>query len=63
MPKETKQDSFIAIPASLAGIYMVIVVLFLLFANNRLDLIVPIAWAFVTLGVFALLFSYKAGKR
>ena len=53
-------DAFVAIPASLAGIYLVIVLFVLLFATNPAAILVPVAWTFVILGFFALLFAYRA---
>ncbi len=56
-----KQNPYVAIAAVLAGIYLAIVVLFLVFERGQLALIsgilVPVAWAFtvmaVLLGFFA----------
>lgn len=54
------RDYFIAIPASLGGIYLAIVVLFLILAKDQLEQVIPIVWAFVVLGVVALYFAYKS---
>jgi hypothetical protein len=56
-------NSFVGIGASLAGIFMIIAVLFLIFAGNQLIYLVSIAWAFVFLGIFLGLFSYLAMKN
>jgi hypothetical protein len=54
---------FVGIGASLCGIFMVIAVLFLIFAKDQLEYLVAIAWGFVILGVFLGLFSYLAIKN
>ena len=51
------KNPFVAIGASLAGIFMVIAVLFLIFAKDQLNILVPIVWAFVIMGVFLGLFA------
>ena len=54
---------FVAIPSALAGIFLVIVVLFLLFAKESLGLLIPLVWAFVVLGILAMMFAFKAMKK
>jgi len=54
---------FVGIGASLAGIFMVIAVLFFIFAGNQLIYLVSIVWAFVLLGIFLGLFAYLAMKN
>jgi len=69
MPKDVKKDCcndkgpFVAIPSALAGIFLVIAVLFILFAKESLALLIPIVWAFVVLGFFAMMFAFKAAKK
>ena len=59
MAKEDKDKSpFVAIGASLAGILMVIAVLFLIFAKDQLTYLLGIAWGFVILGVFLGFFAF-----
>lgn len=58
-----KGNPFVAIPASLAGIFLVIIALVLIFAEEQLGIIVPIAWAFVVLGIVALVFAYRAQQK
>ncbi|MBW2971748.1 hypothetical protein KY359_01805 [Candidatus Woesearchaeota archaeon] len=53
-------DHFVSIPASLAGIFLAITVLFLIFAKESLGLLIPLVWAFVVLGIVALAFAYKS---
>lgn len=65
---ECREDKspFVAVPASLGGIYLVIVLFFLLFAKESLEYLVPIAWAFVVMCVGGVAFAYwstKAGKK
>jgi hypothetical protein len=55
--------SFIGIGASLAGILMIITVLFLVFAHDQLNYLLGIAWGFVILGVFLGLFTLLALKH
>jgi ABC-type transport system involved in cytochrome c biogenesis permease subunit len=54
---------FVAIPSAMAGIFLVITVLFLIFANSQLGLLVPIVWAFVVLGIVALLVAARAMRK
>lgn len=71
MPKDVKKDDcckndlgvFVSIPASLAGIFLVLTVLFLIFANSQLGLLVPIVWAFVVLGIVAVLVAARVMRR
>ncbi|MBW2991436.1 hypothetical protein KY348_07085 [Candidatus Woesearchaeota archaeon] len=61
--KDYDKSPFIAIPSALAGIFLVIVVLFLLFAKDSVVFLQTIVWAFVVLGIVALAFAYKAGVK
>lgn len=69
MKKERKKsqtnerDVFVTIPTSLAGIFLAIVVLFLIFAKEKLDYLHSFIWGFVTLGIFALFFAYLTFKK
>ena len=56
------KNPFLLIPVKIAGIYAIIVALFLLFAKSDAGLLVPIAWAFVVLGIIALFFAYRAER-
>jgi hypothetical protein len=55
-------NPFVAIPAVLGGIFLVICVLFLLFGREQMGILVPIVWAFVVLGIVAILAARKANK-
>jgi hypothetical protein len=57
------KSQFTGICASTLGIFLVLAVLFLIFAKDRLDLLVPIVWAFIVLAIVALFFAYKAMKK
>jgi hypothetical protein len=57
------KNSFTSIPAALAGIFLVLSILFMIFARSDIELLVPIIWAFVALGFFALLFNYLSLKH
>jgi hypothetical protein len=71
MPKNVKNDMaccndkgpFVAIPAAMAGIFLVLAVLFIIFAKASLGLLIPLFWGFVVLGIVAMLFAYKAMKK
>ena len=55
-------NPFVAIGASLAGIYLVIVLFFLVFAKESAMYLVSIAWAFVVLGIILGFFAYLSMK-
>jgi len=61
--KENPNDIFIAIPAALAGIFLVIVIMFLIFAKDQLNYLESIAWAFAAMAIFAVIFVYNAQKN
>jgi len=56
-------NPFVAIGPPIVGTYLVVVLFFLIFASTQAVLLVPIAWAFVTLGIFLGLFAYLSGKN
>ncbi|KYK25427.1 hypothetical protein AYK26_06175 [Euryarchaeota archaeon SM23-78] len=60
--KTVDKIPFVGIPSSLGGIFLVIVVLFLIFAKESMWILVPIVWAFVVLGVFTSFFVYLAER-
>jgi hypothetical protein len=57
------KSQFTSICASTLGIFLVLAVLFLIFAKSELALLVPIVWAFIVLGFFAMMFAYKSMKK
>ncbi len=63
--KNTKyeENPFMNIPIALAGIYLVIVVLFLIFAKDQLGYLIGIIWGFVALGAIAIYFLYKSKQK
>jgi hypothetical protein len=61
--KTENNGPFVGIGASLGGIFMVIAVIFLVFAKDQLFYLVSIAWAFVLLGIFLGLFAFLAIKN
>lgn len=61
--QEHDNNPFIAIPSSLAGIFLVIVVLFLIFARESLELLTSLIWGFVVLGIVAMFFAYQSTKK
>lgn len=56
-------NPFIAIPSVLGGIFLVIVLFFLIFAPSQLSMLSTIVWGFVVLGFFAMLFAWKAMQK
>jgi len=56
-------NPYIAIGASLAGIYLVIVMFFLIFASEQASILVSIAGWIVVLGIAMALFSYLSNKK
>jgi len=63
MAKKCEANPFVAIPSSLGGIYIGVVLLMLVFLGpTGISAMVSIAWAFVVLGAIALMFAYKAGR-
>ena len=61
MGKDDK-NPYVAVPASLGGILLVIVLFFLIFSPENVIFASSIAWAFVILGIFALFFVYLSQK-
>lgn len=41
------------------GIFMVVTIMFLILAQGSLEILVPISWAFMVLGIIAIVFQYK----
>lgn len=60
--KQKDKEEFVAIGASLAGIYMIISIMFLVFAKEQAYLLVNIAWAMVALGIALGYFASKTKK-
>ena len=73
MSKESKEECqcnsgqknpFVAVPVSLGGILIAIVALVLIFSPfNSTQIVSSVAWSFVVLGFFGMLFAYKSSKR
>jgi hypothetical protein len=63
MKEDKDNNPFVAITAVTGGIFLVIAVVFLIFAKADLALLIPIVWGFVILGVFAEFFAYLAVKK
>ncbi|MFC1691062.1 hypothetical protein ACFL0W_02665 [Nanoarchaeota archaeon] len=53
-------EPFIAIPAAMGGIYLVIVVMFLIFAKEMIATVISVVWAFAVMAIVAMFFAYKA---
>ncbi|MBW3004012.1 hypothetical protein KY328_05170 [Candidatus Woesearchaeota archaeon] len=58
-----EKSPFIAIPASLAGIFLVIALLFMVLVPEQLVWLNSIVWGFVVLGIVAMAFAYKSIKK
>ena len=56
-------NPFVAIGASLGGIYLVIVLFFLLFAKEQSFLLVSIVWAIALLGIALGFFAFLAARK
>jgi len=71
MPKKKEETNNIKIfagiiwllPCSLAGIFLIIVIMFLIFAKENLKYLSSIMWSFVILGIVALAFFYSFFKN
>jgi hypothetical protein len=61
--KTENNGPFVGIGASISGIFMIIAIIFLMFAKDQLIYLVSIAWAFVLLGIFLGLFAFLAMKN
>jgi hypothetical protein len=59
MDKENNRSPMVEIVGATLGIFLVVAVMFILFAKTELGLLVPISWAFIVLGIFAAIFQYK----
>ncbi|MFH1770590.1 MAG: hypothetical protein ABH828_03460 [archaeon] len=60
--KDPVMDGFVGIGASLGGIFLVIVLFFLIFAQTQAALLIPLAWAFAVLGIALGFFAYLTKK-
>jgi len=64
MPKEKREpNDFVKLAGTLAGIFLVITVLFLLFAKEQIVFLTIIAWAFVVLGIVLGAFMAKSQEK
>jgi len=60
---ENNIGNFIGLTAVMLGIYLTIAFGILIFSGQNANLLVPIAWAFVVLGIVVSFFMYKTAKR
>ena len=65
MAKEKYEDKnpFVGIAAVLGGLILVVIAMFLIFAEQMVGVAVGLAWAFVVLGIFLGFFAFMAGKK
>jgi L-asparagine transporter-like permease len=61
--EEHDKNPFIAIPSSLGGMFLVIVIMFLIFAKDSLGILLGLIWGFVVLGIVAMAFAYQSTKK
>ncbi|MBS3143223.1 hypothetical protein J4464_07595 [Candidatus Woesearchaeota archaeon] len=61
--KDQGNEGFTGLGATLGGITLATVVLFLIFANDQIALVIPIVWAYVVLGAILAFFKYKSLKK
>lgn len=57
------KSPYVAIPASLGGILLVLVCAVLIFTSETLVNMTNLIWGFVTLGIAALFFQFLADKQ
>ncbi|MGM5480777.1 MAG: hypothetical protein ACQESE_00020 [Nanobdellota archaeon] len=62
MARKTDEYSseFVKLGGSIGGLMIATIVVFLIFASGSLEILVPLAWAFVVLGIVLGFFQYKA---
>jgi len=60
MAGKNDKNAFVAIGASLGGIFLMIVFLFLIFARESAGYLATIVWAFVVLGIVLGYLAYKS---
>lgn len=58
--KDEQSSDFVKLGGSIGGLMIATVVVFLVFASGSLEVLVPVAWAFVVLGIVLGFFQYKA---
>ncbi len=61
--QDCDKSPFIAIPASLGGIILVITIMFLTLGKEFISQIGTIVWGLVVLGIVALGFAYKVYQK
>ena len=61
--EDDSTSDFVKLSGSIGGILIAMTVIFLIFAENSLDLFVPIAIGFLLFGIFVAFFQYKSLKQ
>ena len=56
---EKNRNPFVEIIGVTLGIFMVITIMFLIFANSVVETLIPISWAFMVVGIIAIVFQYR----
>ena len=56
---EKDNNPMVKIVSATLGIFMVVAIMFLIFAKDSLYILVPLAWAFVVLGILVAVFQYR----
>jgi len=63
MKNDGDKSPFVSIAAVTGGIFLVITIVFLIFAQSKLDLLIPIVWAFVIMAVMLSFFTLLSQKK
>lgn len=63
MKNYQEPSDFVKLAAVLGGIFLVIVIVFVIFAKESIVFLTTIAWAFVVLGIVLGMFQYKSMKK
>jgi hypothetical protein len=56
------KNQLVKITTSVAGIMLVTVIIFVIFAKESIGILVPVIWAFVVLAIVIAAFQYKIQK-
>lgn len=57
---DQQPSDIVKLGGSIGGLMIATIVVFLIFATEHIELLVPLTWAFVVLGIVLGFFQYKA---
>ena len=63
MAEQKNRNPITDLAGIIGGVFMVIAVIVLLAAQDNVEVLIPIAWAFVVLGIVLGAFQYKLLKK